>query len=92
MIFIAYQPKKVATPITLSEGPITINIAETQAATEQRKRVLRSRELKWSSQDGHCRGCFGAFLPFSFEVGIVFLFPLGKEATLMRRKLITTMN
>lgn len=44
--------KKVAVPISSSDGLIKISSDATQAATEQRKRTFRSRALKWSSHPG----------------------------------------
>lgn len=46
------QPKKVAVPNVWRVGSITMNSDAIQNATEQRKRILRSRALKWSRNGG----------------------------------------
>ena len=45
--------KNVAVPIDLKLGPMKINNEATHAATVQRKRIFRSRALKWSSHPGN---------------------------------------
>jgi len=52
--------KKVVEPMLCSDGPMYIRREATQAATEQRKSVLRSLPLKWSSHEGRVFFFLGA--------------------------------
>lgn len=51
----AYAAKKVAVPMLSSEGRMKINKQATQTATQHRKKILRSRPLKWSRNGGNRR-------------------------------------
>lgn len=49
---ITIHPKKVALPNVFNVGSMTMSSEATQNATEHRKRILRSRALKWSRNGG----------------------------------------
>lgn len=79
-----YQAKNVAAPKLSATGPMKINRAATQAAAQQRKKIFRSRVLKWSRNAGRRRGLGG--LP-STPLDIARMFAdAGNKTTRKQRK------
>jgi hypothetical protein len=64
------HPKKVALPNVFNVGSMTMSSEATQNATEHRKRILRSRALKWSRNGGS----FLFFLGGVEAVAVVLVF------------------